>query len=60
MFVVIGFFVFFVLIVVSDFGNIWFGFDDVEFEFSFVLWMVMLFVVGMGIGLMYFGVGELM
>ncbi|ELW9451164.1 BCCT family transporter [Burkholderia cenocepacia] len=50
--------VFLVLIAASDFGNIRLGPDDAEPEFSFVSWTAMLFAAGMGIGLMYFGVGE--
>ncbi|OXI18112.1 BCCT family transporter [Burkholderia sp. AU15512] len=53
-----GFLVFLVLIAASDFGNIRLGPDDAEPEFSFVSWTAMLFAAGMGIGLMYFGVGE--
>lgn len=41
------------------YGEIKFGFDYVMFEFSFKIWLFMLFVVGMGIGLMFFGVVEL-
>ena len=32
--------------------------DDARPEFSFTSWLAMLFAAGMGIGLMYFGVGE--
>lgn len=52
------FLVFLVLIAASDFGNIKLGPDDAEPEFSFMSWTAMLFAAGMGIGLMYFGVGE--
>lgn len=52
------FLVFLVLIAASDFGNIRLGPDDAEPEFSFLSWTAMLFAAGMGIGLMYFGVGE--
>lgn len=52
------FLIFLVLIAASDFGNIKLGPDDAEPEFSFVSWTAMLFAAGMGIGLMYFGVGE--
>lgn len=55
---VTGFLVFVVLIAASDFGNIRLGPDDAKPEFSFVSWTAMLFAAGMGIGLMYFGVGE--
>ncbi|AJY31177.1 transporter, betaine/carnitine/choline transporter family protein [Burkholderia thailandensis 34] len=52
------FLIFIVLIAASRFGNIKLGPDDAEPEFSFVSWTAMLFAAGMGIGLMYFGVGE--
>ncbi|WP_323117916.1 BCCT family transporter [Burkholderia alba] len=52
------FLVFLVLIAGSKYGNIKLGPDDAEPEFSFVSWTAMLFAAGMGIGLMYFGVGE--
>lgn len=42
----------------SRFGNIRLGPDDAKPEFSFTSWLAMLFAAGMGIGLMYFGVGE--
>jgi choline/glycine/proline betaine transport protein len=56
--VVTVFLLFLVLIAGSKFGNIKLGPDDAEPEFSFVSWTAMLFAAGMGIGLMYFGVGE--
>jgi choline/glycine/proline betaine transport protein len=49
---------FLVLIGASRFGDIKLGPDDAKPEFSFVSWTAMLFAAGMGIGLMYFGVGE--
>nr|WP_027015395.1 BCCT family transporter [Comamonas composti] len=52
------FLVFLVLIASSRFGDIRLGPDDAEPEFSFISWTAMLFAAGMGIGLMYFGVGE--
>ncbi|WP_432207676.1 BCCT family transporter [Cupriavidus gilardii] len=52
------FLVFLVLIAASSFGDIKLGPDDAKPEFSFVSWTAMLFAAGMGIGLMYFGVGE--
>ncbi|KDB08384.1 choline/carnitine/betaine transporter [Burkholderia sp. lig30] len=55
---VTAFLVFLVLIAASDFGHIKLGPDDAEPEFSFLSWTAMLFAAGMGIGLMYFGVGE--
>ena len=42
----------------SDYGRIRLGPDDARPEFSFASWLAMLFAAGMGIGLMYFGVGE--
>lgn len=56
--VVTVFLVFLVLIASSRYGNIKLGPDDAEPDFSFVSWTAMLFAAGMGIGLMYFGVGE--
>ena len=56
--VVTCFLVFLVLIAASRFGDIRLGPDDAVPEFSFVSWTAMLFAAGMGIGLMYFGVGE--
>lgn len=35
-----------------------FGWDDEEFEFNDVIYFMMLFVVGIGIGFFYFGVGR--
>lgn len=55
---VTAFLVFLVLIASSRFGDIRLGPDDAVPEFSFVSWTAMLFAAGMGIGLMYFGVGE--
>lgn len=52
------FLVFLVLLASSRFGDIRLGPDDAEPEFSFLSWTAMLFAAGMGIGLMYFGVGE--
>ncbi len=52
------FLVFLIVIAGSRFGNIKLGPDDAEPEFSFLSWTAMLFATGMGIGLMYFGVGE--
>ncbi|PIG00259.1 BCCT family transporter [Comamonas sp. 26] len=52
------FLVFLVLLAASRFGDIRLGPDDAEPEFSFLSWTSMLFAAGMGIGLMYFGVGE--
>ncbi len=56
--VVTVFLLFLVLVAASRFGDIRLGPDDAVPEFSFVSWTAMLFAAGMGIGLMYFGVGE--
>ncbi|GCB05948.1 BCCT family transporter [Ralstonia sp. SET104] len=58
MLAVTGFLVFLVIVAASRFGDIRLGPDEAEPEFSFVSWTAMLFAAGMGIGLMYFGVGE--
>ncbi len=55
---VTGFLVVLVLIAWSRYGDIRLGPDDAKPEFSFASWTAMLFAAGMGIGLMYFGVGE--
>lgn len=52
------FLVFLLLVASSRFGDIKLGPDDAEPEFNFLSWTAMLFAAGMGIGLMYFGVGE--
>lgn len=46
------------LICLSRFGNLRLGPDDSTPDFSFVSWIAMLFAAGMGIGLMFYGVGE--
>ena len=56
--VVTFFLLFLVFVAASRFGDIRLGPDDAVPEFSFVSWTAMLFAAGMGIGLMYFGVGE--
>ncbi|QLI81780.1 BCCT family transporter [Chitinibacter fontanus] len=53
-----GFFLFLVGLAISDYGKIRLGADDAEPEFSLGSWLAMLFAAGMGIGLMYYGVGE--
>ncbi|WP_426398079.1 BCCT family transporter [Ralstonia sp. R-29] len=58
MLAVTGFLGFLVIVAASRFGDIRLGPDEAEPEFSFVSWTAMLFAAGMGIGLMYFGVGE--
>ncbi len=45
-------------IAVSRYGDIRLGPDESRPDFSFTSWLAMLFAAGMGIGLMYFGVGE--
>ena len=42
----------------SRFGDIKFGPDHSEPDYSFLSWFAMLFSAGMGIGLMFFGVAE--
>jgi choline/glycine/proline betaine transport protein len=55
---VTSFLLFLLLLAASRFGDIRLGPDNAEPEFSFLSWTAMLFAAGMGIGLMYFGVGE--
>jgi len=52
------FLVFLLMVAASRFGDIRLGPDDALPEFNFLSWTAMLFAAGMGIGLMYFGVGE--
>ncbi|MFF0434227.1 BCCT family transporter [Streptomyces sp. NPDC004327] len=47
-----------VVIAVSRFGRIRLGADDAEPEFTNLAWIAMMFSAGMGIGLMFYGVGE--
>ena len=55
----VGLFLILLLVLaISDYGHIRLGPDDARPEFSFASWLAMLFAAGMGIGLMYFGVGE--
>ncbi|AJP04607.1 hypothetical protein TU94_27275 [Streptomyces cyaneogriseus subsp. noncyanogenus] len=42
----------------SRFGQIRLGADDSEPEFGNLAWIAMMFSAGMGIGLMFYGVGE--
>ena len=49
---------FLVILSVSSLGNIKLGNDEEEPEFGFLSWLAMLFVAGMGVGLMFFGVAE--
>ncbi len=46
------------LICISRFGDLKLGPDDSTPDFGFVSWIAMLFAAGMGIGLMFYGVGE--
>lgn len=52
------FLMFAIFLAVSQFGNIKLGKDDDEPEFTTVSWVCMMFSVGMGIGLMFWGVAE--
>jgi len=47
-----------IVFAVSKFGDIKLGKDDDEPEFSLLSWFSMLFAAGMGIGLVFYGVGE--
>ncbi|MFF0473179.1 BCCT family transporter [Streptomyces sp. NPDC004284] len=46
------------VIAFSRFGRIRLGADDSEPEFTNLAWIAMMFSAGMGIGLMFYGVGE--
>lgn len=46
------------VIAFSRFGRIRLGKDDAEPEFGNLAWIAMMFSAGMGIGLMFYGVGE--
>ncbi|MEU2183140.1 BCCT family transporter [Streptomyces thermolilacinus] len=46
------------VIALSRFGRIRLGKDDSEPEFGNLAWIAMMFSAGMGIGLMFYGVGE--
>ncbi|MEU8541502.1 BCCT family transporter [Streptomyces sp. NPDC048717] len=46
------------VIAVSRFGRIRLGADDSKPEFTNMAWIAMMFSAGMGIGLMFYGVGE--
>ncbi|MBD0414768.1 BCCT family transporter [Oryzicola mucosus] len=55
----VGIFLFAVIILAAGrFGDLKLGPDDSEPDFAYISWMAMLFAAGMGIGLMYFAVGE--
>ncbi|KOU84948.1 choline transporter [Streptomyces sp. XY593] len=47
-----------VVLAISRFGRIRLGADDSEPEFTNLSWIAMMFSAGMGIGLMFYGVGE--
>lgn len=47
-----------VVLAVGRFGRIRLGADDSEPEFGNLAWIAMMFSAGMGIGLMFYGVGE--
>src|SRR5918997_123998 len=53
-----AFLVFVVFLAFSRYGRIRLGGDDDRQEFKTVSWIAMMFSVGMGIGLMFFGVAE--
>jgi glycine betaine transporter len=52
------FLIFSLFLAMSRFGHIRLGADDEKPEFSTVSWVCMMFSVGMGIGLMFWGVAE--
>ncbi|WP_105567466.1 BCCT family transporter [Microbacterium halophytorum] len=58
MLVVGAFIVFAVVIALSKYGAIKLGRDEDEPEFGLMSWFAMLFSAGMGIGLIFYGVGE--
>jgi choline/glycine/proline betaine transport protein len=47
-----------IIFAASGFGNLKLGPDDSSPDFPYMSWVAMLFAAGMGIGLMYFAVGE--
>lgn len=56
--VVLGVVCFCIFLGFSRFGNIKLGDDEDEPEFSNITWYAMLFSAGMGIGLIFYGIGE--
>ena len=52
------FIIFMIYLALSKYGKIRLGGVDADKEFSDISWIAMLFSAGMGIGLMFFGVGE--
>nr|WP_281372387.1 BCCT family transporter [Prauserella isguenensis] len=55
---IVGFIVFAIWMGVSRFGTITLGKEDEPPEFGLMSWFAMLFAAGMGIGLVFYGVGE--
>ncbi len=53
-----GFVIFVLWLVVSPYGQIRFGKQDEEPEYSRLAWLAMLFAAGMGMGLVFWGVAE--
>lgn len=58
MLVIAAFIAFALVIAFSKYGSIKLGYDDDKPEFSLLSWFAMLFAAGMGIGLVFYGVGE--
>ena len=52
------FLIFLVYLALSKFGNLKIGGQNAKTEFKTLSWFAMLFSAGMGIGLLFFGVGE--
>ncbi|OKL44751.1 BCCT family transporter [Pseudovibrio exalbescens] len=52
------FLIFIVFVMMSRFGDIKLGPDHAEPDYKYTSWFAMLFSAGMGIGLVFFGVGE--
>jgi choline/glycine/proline betaine transport protein len=52
------FFIAVLILALSRFGSLKLGPDDSEPDFPYLSWVAMLFAAGMGIGLMFFAVGE--
>jgi len=52
------FFIVVLILALSRFGSLKLGPDDSEPDFPYLSWVSMLFAAGMGIGLMFFAVGE--
>jgi choline/glycine/proline betaine transport protein len=58
MVVVAAFIVFSIFMISSKYGKVKLGNDDDKPEFGLLSWFAMLFAAGMGIGLVFYGVGE--